>query len=78
MSKEKYNFILVNSKTFTKFLNIIKEKANLNSYEQKDNETHYVVNNFIVGFSKYYEDLKINYYYIHKFFIDLVEERVDE
>lgn len=78
MSKEKYNFILVNSKTFNKFLNKIKEKASVDAYEQKDNETHYVVNNFIVGFSKYYEDLKMNYYYIHKFFIDLVEVKVYE
>lgn len=78
MSKEKYNFILVNSKTFTKFLNKIKERTSVNIYEQQDNETHYVVNNFIVCFSKYYEDLKMNYYYIHKFFIDLVEEQVYE
>ena len=74
MNKEEYDYILVKSKTFNKYLNKLKQKVEVNKFDQKDDETIWIVNNFIVGFSKYYSDIKITTYYVHKLFTYVLEE----
>lgn len=78
MNDFKYDYILVNSKKFSNFLKKVKEKTEVNYHEGENDETLYVINTTIIGFSKYCSDLKTTHYFINEKFTYLLEEEKNE
>lgn len=73
-----YDYKLVPSKQFAYFLKYIRENSELEVFEEQDKETLYIVNNYVVGFSKYYEDIKLTSYFLNSKFEYILEGCKDE
>lgn len=68
-----YDYKLVSSKQFAYFLKYIREKSELEVFEEQDKETLYIVNSYVVGFSKYYDDIKLTSYFLNSKFEYILE-----
>ena len=70
---EQTTYVLVKKELFAKFLKIIKQKGLLDTYDYEENQRLYVLDNTIVGFYNYFDDIKVTHYYINEMFIDILE-----
>lgn len=73
MANKDYDYILVRPIEFTKYLNKLKENAEVIVIEENQ-LTYYTVNNYIVGFSELDYETLITYYYVNAMFEDLLKE----
>lgn len=73
MANKDYDYFLVKPIEFTKYLDKLKENAEVNVIEEKQ-LTYYTVNNYIVGFSELDCETLITYYFVNVTFENIFNE----
>lgn len=73
-----YDYKLVSSKQFAYFLKYVRENSEVEVFEEQDKVTLFIINNYVVGFSKYYDDIKLTSYFLNSNFEYILEGLKDE